>query len=51
MTAMTTHPILKASGVVRTSAAYRLLTVQISYPLHLGVSEAGTFLVECGDGD
>jgi (E)-4-hydroxy-3-methylbut-2-enyl-diphosphate synthase len=33
---------LKASDVHRTVAAYRLLSEQVSYPLHLGVTEAGT---------
>ncbi|MBA3242058.1 MAG: flavodoxin-dependent (E)-4-hydroxy-3-methylbut-2-enyl-diphosphate synthase [Acidobacteria bacterium] len=33
---------LKASDVRRTVAAYRLLSAQVEYPLHLGVTEAGT---------
>ena len=33
---------LKASDVHRTVAAYRLLAKQVDYPLHLGVTEAGT---------
>jgi (E)-4-hydroxy-3-methylbut-2-enyl-diphosphate synthase len=33
---------LKASDVHRTVAAYRLLAEQVDYPLHLGVTEAGT---------
>src|ERR671939_1087187 len=33
---------LKASDVHRTVAAYRLLAGQVDYPLHLGVTEAGT---------
>ena len=33
---------LKASDVHRTVAAYRLLASQVDYPLHLGVTEAGT---------
>src|ERR671914_2439841 len=33
---------LKASDVHRTVAAYRLLSEQVDYPLHLGVTEAGT---------
>src|SRR5918911_1744435 len=33
---------LKASDVDRTVAAYRLLAEQVEYPLHLGVTEAGT---------
>ncbi len=35
---------VKASDVARTIAAYRLLAAQTRYPLHLGVTEAGTFL-------
>jgi (E)-4-hydroxy-3-methylbut-2-enyl-diphosphate synthase len=35
---------VKASDVPRTLAAYRLLAAQTRYPLHLGVTEAGTFL-------
>jgi (E)-4-hydroxy-3-methylbut-2-enyl-diphosphate synthase len=35
---------VKASDVPRTLAAYRLLSEQTVYPLHLGVTEAGTFL-------
>jgi (E)-4-hydroxy-3-methylbut-2-enyl-diphosphate synthase len=33
---------LKASDVHRTVAAYRLLASKVDYPLHLGVTEAGT---------
>jgi (E)-4-hydroxy-3-methylbut-2-enyl-diphosphate synthase len=33
---------LKASDVHRTVAAYRLLAREVDYPLHLGVTEAGT---------
>jgi (E)-4-hydroxy-3-methylbut-2-enyl-diphosphate synthase len=33
---------LKASDVSRTVAAYRLLANQVDYPLHIGVTEAGT---------
>ncbi len=33
---------LKASDVPRTVAAYRLLSKQVDYPLHLGITEAGT---------
>lgn len=33
---------LKASDVRRTVDAYRLLASQVDYPLHLGVTEAGT---------
>jgi len=35
---------VKASDVARTIAAYRLLSEKTDYPLHLGVTEAGTFL-------
>lgn len=35
---------VKASDVLRTIAAYRLLSSQTDYPLHLGVTEAGTFI-------
>jgi (E)-4-hydroxy-3-methylbut-2-enyl-diphosphate synthase len=35
---------VKASDVARTLAAYRLLAERTDYPLHLGVTEAGTFL-------
>ena len=35
---------VKASDVARTIAAYRLLAARTNYPLHLGVTEAGTFL-------
>jgi (E)-4-hydroxy-3-methylbut-2-enyl-diphosphate synthase len=35
---------VKASDVPRTLAAYRLLSEQTVYPLHLGVTEAGTFI-------
>lgn len=34
----------KASSVISTIAAYRLLSEEIPYPLHVGVSEAGTSL-------
>jgi (E)-4-hydroxy-3-methylbut-2-enyl-diphosphate synthase len=33
---------LKASDVIRTVQAYRLLARQVDYPFHLGVTEAGT---------
>jgi (E)-4-hydroxy-3-methylbut-2-enyl-diphosphate synthase len=33
---------LKASDVQRTVAAYRLMAEKVDYPLHLGVTEAGT---------
>ena len=33
---------LKASDVQRTVAAYRLLAEQVDYPMHIGVTEAGT---------
>ncbi len=35
---------VKASDVARTLAAYRLLSDRTDYPLHLGVTEAGTFM-------
>jgi (E)-4-hydroxy-3-methylbut-2-enyl-diphosphate synthase len=33
---------LKASDVMKTVAAYRLLSQAIDYPLHIGITEAGT---------
>lgn len=33
---------LKASDVMKTVAAYRLLSQQVEYPLHIGITEAGT---------
>ena len=33
---------LKASDVLRTVAAYRLIAQKVDYPLHIGVTEAGT---------
>lgn len=35
---------VKASGVAETIAAYRLLSEKVDYPLHVGVTEAGTLL-------
>ncbi len=35
---------VKASDIPRTLAAYRLLARRVDYPLHLGLTEAGTFL-------
>ncbi|MBF0187875.1 MAG: flavodoxin-dependent (E)-4-hydroxy-3-methylbut-2-enyl-diphosphate synthase [Magnetococcales bacterium] len=35
---------LKASDVAMTVAAYRLLSEQVNYPLHLGITEAGGLL-------
>lgn len=35
---------VKASDIPRTLAAYRLLAKRVDYPLHLGLTEAGTFL-------
>lgn len=35
---------VKASDVQRTIEAYRMLSKRTDYPLHLGVTEAGTFL-------
>jgi (E)-4-hydroxy-3-methylbut-2-enyl-diphosphate synthase len=34
---------LKASDIERTINAYRLLSEKVDYPLHLGITEAGTF--------
>ena len=33
---------LKASDVMKTVAAYRLLSTKVDYPLHIGITEAGT---------
>ena len=33
---------LKASDVMKTVEAYRLLTAAVDYPLHIGITEAGT---------
>jgi (E)-4-hydroxy-3-methylbut-2-enyl-diphosphate synthase len=33
---------LKASNIRRTVEAYRLLAAQVDYPLHIGITEAGT---------
>jgi len=35
---------VKASDVARTLAAYRMLSARTEYPLHLGVTEAGTLI-------
>jgi (E)-4-hydroxy-3-methylbut-2-enyl-diphosphate synthase len=35
---------VKASGVADTIASYRLLSEKVDYPLHVGVTEAGTVL-------
>lgn len=35
---------VKASGVPRTLRAYRLLAEKTAWPLHIGVTEAGTFI-------
>lgn len=35
---------VKASDIPRTLAAYRLLAAAVDYPLHVGLTEAGTFL-------
>lgn len=35
---------LKASDVIRTLQAYRLLSSRVDYPLHVGITEAGTLL-------
>ena len=33
---------LKASNVIKTVEAYRLLSLKVDYPLHIGITEAGT---------
>lgn len=33
---------LKASDIERTVAAYRILSAKVNYPLHIGITEAGT---------
>ncbi|MBT1071615.1 flavodoxin-dependent (E)-4-hydroxy-3-methylbut-2-enyl-diphosphate synthase [Pelotalea chapellei] len=33
---------LKASDVMKTVSAYRLLSTKVDYPLHIGITEAGT---------
>jgi len=38
---------VKASSVVKTIEAYRLLSESIDYPLHVGVTEAGPPMVAC----
>ncbi len=38
---------LKASDVMRTIDAYRLLSDRVDYPLHVGVTEAGTIVPGC----
>ena len=35
---------LKASNVIKTVEAYRLISQRVDYPLHLGITEAGTYL-------
>lgn len=35
---------LKTSSVLNTIAAYRLISEQIDYPLHIGITEAGTLV-------
>lgn len=35
---------LKASDVITTVSAYRMIADKVDYPLHLGVTEAGTFV-------
>ena len=35
---------LKASDVSRTVDAYRILSERVDYPLHVGITEAGTLL-------
>ena len=34
---------LKCSSVLKTIAAYQLLSSKVNYPLHIGITEAGTF--------
>ena len=38
---------LKASDVTRTIDAYRMLSTRVDYPLHVGVTEAGTLVRGC----
>jgi (E)-4-hydroxy-3-methylbut-2-enyl-diphosphate synthase len=35
---------LKTSSVLKTVAAYRLMSEQVDYPLHIGITEAGTLV-------
>ncbi|WP_319581789.1 flavodoxin-dependent (E)-4-hydroxy-3-methylbut-2-enyl-diphosphate synthase [uncultured Pseudodesulfovibrio sp.] len=35
---------LKTSSVLKTIAAYRLMSGQVDYPLHIGITEAGTLV-------
>jgi (E)-4-hydroxy-3-methylbut-2-enyl-diphosphate synthase len=35
---------LKSSSVLNTIAAYRLLAAKVDYPLHIGITEAGTMM-------
>ena len=35
---------LKTSSVLKTIAAYRLMSEQVDYPLHIGITEAGTLV-------
>jgi len=35
---------LKASDVIKTVDAYRMLSARVDYPLHVGITEAGTLL-------
>ncbi|WP_071546152.1 flavodoxin-dependent (E)-4-hydroxy-3-methylbut-2-enyl-diphosphate synthase [Pseudodesulfovibrio hydrargyri] len=35
---------LKTSSVLKTMAAYRLMSEQVDYPLHIGITEAGTLV-------
>jgi (E)-4-hydroxy-3-methylbut-2-enyl-diphosphate synthase len=35
---------LKSSSVLQTIGAYRLLTERVDYPLHIGITEAGTMM-------
>ncbi|MGC8657742.1 MAG: flavodoxin-dependent (E)-4-hydroxy-3-methylbut-2-enyl-diphosphate synthase [Desulfomonilaceae bacterium] len=38
---------IKASDVMRTVDSYRLLSKKVDYPLHVGVTEAGTLIPGC----
>ena len=38
---------LKSSDVMKTIDAYRMLSARVNYPLHLGITEAGTLIPGC----
>lgn len=38
---------LKSSDVIKTIDAYRMLSARVNYPLHLGITEAGTLIPGC----